>query len=144
MSKGTAPAWHARDIAREKVLDEIKRAIQDKEDKFENRLDLYRLVLRLVDTQLSSGTLSMGFMSTLPGIPWKTRKAVFDVLLSADEAIVLFERAPEEGNALWAKISKWAMAKIADSHIVALEALEKSNPQLIFGAATAMTEVPME
>lgn len=144
MSKATAPAWQVREMARTKVLEQIKQAIESMGDEFENQLDLYRLVWHLVDTKLSNGTLSMSMMSTLPRIPWKIRNEVYGILLSADKAIALFERAPKEGYALWANLLEWSAVQIANTHLSALQALEVSNPQLIFGAATATTEVPIE
>lgn len=143
MSNGTAPAWQAREMAREKALDRMKQAIQSEEDEFENRLDLYRFVQQVVDSRLS-GSARMGFMDILPGIPWAKRKEVLDVLVAIDAAIAIFGRAPEERFALWAKLLEWSAAQIANTHISALQALEVSNPKLIFGAESAMTEVPVE
>lgn len=144
MEKGTAPAWQARNIARKKVLDPIKQTIVDREDAFDNQLDLYRLVLRLVDLKLSSGTLLQSTLYLFPGIQWRTRHSVFKILTAADTTILGFQRAPEEGLALWAMLLEWSVMEIVNTHLSAIQSLEVRNSRLIYGTAHPMDEVPIE
>lgn len=142
IDNGMAPARAVRNDARNKLLGQIKQAIQDKEDEFENRLDLYRFVLELVNMRLYHW-LNSGPLARFSNVSWEKRHAVFKILTDADATIEQFQRAPEEGLALWAELLAWTTMQIANTHLSALQALEVNNPGLIFGAESAMTEVPI-
>lgn len=158
MTKGTAPAWQAREIARAKILDSIKQTIVLLEDEAEGqRLDPYRLALRLIDRKLFIQRETFGTVDTATKImsemmntytysctSWNAGISMFYALANADVTIQNFQRAPEEGFSLWAKLFEWVAAEIVISHLSALEALESLNPQLILDAESAMTEVPVE
>lgn len=142
--QSTAPAQQARNLDRMEVLGKIQQSIVSLEGTFTNRLDLYRLVILIADRKLVANTLNLNWGHILVDIPWPTRDEVLRLLLRAERITDRFQRAPEEGLALWAKIYEWAAAQIVSHHLSALQALEASNPQLIFGAESAMTEVPIE
>jgi len=142
-SRGTAPAWQVREMARQKLLEEIQRDLMDKEEGLQNYLDFHQIALHLIVGKLRDGSLSMSFSDSLPHFPRDLRQTTFDVLKTAAAKIALFKRSPEEGNAMWAKMLEWSASQLAQPFASALRQQEVLEPQRVYGVPSAMDEVPI-
>lgn len=141
-----APAWKVRDNARNKFLEGIKDQIKDHEKEFDDRLDLYRILILVLIRRLSPrGLMSMSSMYDLPALPREKRKAV-QTLLIKDIApkIAVFGHSEVEGAALFAKLLEWAVDQLTWPYHQSLEEEEFELPRIHFGAASASDEIPVE
>lgn len=143
MSKGTAPAWQARDMERQKLLEDIQRQLDNAELGQKHESDVLRLVMTLVPEILVDNRTSINARGTLPSIPWETRDRVSELLWSIDASIEKFKRSDDEGRALWAKVLEWSVRAFTARYQRALNTQEMLEPMLIFRTEKSTDKVPI-
>jgi len=143
MSKGMAPAWQARDMERQKLLENIERQLDHARFGPKHESDVLRLVMLLVPEMLADNRMTMSGPETLPSIPWERRKQVQDLLWSVDASIENFKRSDDEGRALWAKVLEWSVRAFTARYYRALNTQEMLEPMLVFGTAKSTDKVPI-
>lgn len=143
MSKGMAPAWQARDMERQKLLENIERQLDNSNLGQKHESDVLRLIMTMVPEMLADNRMTMSASGTHPSIPWETRKRVHDLLWSVDANIENFKRSDDEGRALWAKVLEWSVRAFTARYHRALNTQEMLEPMLIFNTAKSTDKVPI-
>lgn len=143
MGKGTAPAWQARDMARQKLLENIQRQLDNAELGQKHESDVLRLVMTMVPEMLVDNRMTLGAFEMFTSIPWERRKQVHDLLWSIDASIEDFKRSDDEGKALWAKVLEWSVRAFISRYHRALNTQEMLEPMLIFGTTKSTDKVPI-
>lgn len=143
MGNGTMPAWQAREMQRQKLLEDIQRQLDKSNLGQKHESDVLRLVMMMVPEMLAENRMTMSAYGTLPTIPWERRKQVHDLLWSIDASIEHFKRSDDEGKALWAKVLEWSVRAFTARFHRVLNTQEMLEPMLIFGTAKSTNKVPI-
>ncbi len=125
-------AWSLRSIQRQKLLEELMHDIYEAEEKGSFKLlRLAQVIIRRLD---GVGPENTDFIGDIPA------EFFFERILPK---IKSFVRAEEEANFLVAELLQRVLKSALVSVHSALSSLEIHNPQLIFHASSAMTEMDM-
>lgn len=141
MSKGTAPAWQVRDMQRHKLLEGLQGRMSAEAERFPIEWDLYRVLIRLLDTLLFEGSITTP--KDLAGIPQEVHNSALGLLREILQDIDRFKRSAPEGRALMAQLLEYAVERLTDARYEALRNDEFAHPKLIFGTDRATDDMPI-
>ena len=127
-------AWRQRDIERNKLLDELMGMFFRLEEKEEKLIGLgfCEVLIKYLESK-QTGVLGLEKRD-------ESTKLFFNGMLPK---IKSFGRAPEETDFIIAQLLKKLLNSALTPFYSALTGLEISNPKLIFGADSAMTQQKM-